>query len=81
MLRPSGLVFIVLALLTSILTRLFLASFPVSLSYFIAVPIHKCLGKHLFMKFTFPIARVNGTFFFSQSEIVLALDETSIIKN
>ena len=37
----------------------------VSLSYFIlSVPMRKCLGKHLCMSSPFPIAILNGTFFF-----------------
>ena len=39
-----------------------LLSYSVSLSYFIlAVLMRKCLGKHSFMSFTFPIAILNGT--------------------
>ena len=44
---------------------LFLPSSSVSLSYFIvAVPMHKCLGKHSCMSSPFPIAILNDTFFF-----------------
>ena len=53
------------ALLFSILTPLFLPSSSVSLSYFsLAVPMRKCLGKHSCMSSPFPIAILNGTFFF-----------------
>ena len=52
------------SLLLSILTPL-LASSSVSLPYFIlAVPMRKCLGKHPCMSSPFPIAILNGTFFF-----------------
>ena len=51
------------AVLLSILTIRILHISAVSLSYFIlAVPIRKCLGKHLH-EFTFPIATLNGTLF------------------
>ena len=41
----------------------------VSLSYFIlALPIRKCLIKHSCMSSSFPIAILNGTFFFSLCE-------------
>ena len=50
------------ALLLSILTDVFLP-YSVSLSYLIlAVPMHECLGKHLGVNSTFPIAIINGTF-------------------
>ena len=40
----------------------------VSLSNFIiAVPMLKCLGKHSCMSYTFPIAILNGTFFFDSA--------------
>ena len=62
--RPSGLLFFVPALLFSILTPLFLPPSSVYLSYFIlAVPMHKCLGKHSCMSSPFSIAILNGTFF------------------
>ena len=49
----------------STLTPLFLSSSSVSLSYFIlAVPMRECLGKHSCMSSQFPIAILNGTFFF-----------------
>ena len=70
------------ALLLSILMPLFLQSSSVSLSYFIlAVPMRECLGKHSCMSSPFPIAILNGTFFFSIGEIVLALAEASPIKS
>ena len=52
------------ALLLSMLTSFILPS-SVSLSYSIlAVPMRKCLGKHSYMSSTFPIAILNGTYFF-----------------
>ena len=52
-------------LLFPILTPLFLPPSCVSLSYFIlAVPMRKCLGKHSCISSPFPIAILNGTFFF-----------------
>ena len=63
--RPSGLLFFLPALLLSTLTPLFLSSSSVSLSYYIlAVPMRKCLGKYSCMSSPFPIAILNGTFFF-----------------
>ena len=57
--------FFVPALLFSILTPLFAPPSSVSLSYFIlAVPMRKCLGKHSCMSSPFPIAIMNGTFYF-----------------
>ena len=57
--------FFVPALLFSILAPLFLPPSSVSLSYFIlAVPMRKRLGKHSCMSSLFPIAILNGTFFF-----------------
>ena len=57
--------FFVPALLLSILALLFLRSSSVSLSYFIfAYPCCECLGNHKCMSSTFPIAILNGTFFF-----------------
>ena len=48
-----------------ILTPLFLPPSSVSLSYLIlAVSMRKCLGKHACMSSPFPIAILNGTFFF-----------------
>ena len=53
------------ALLFYILTPLFLPSSFVYLSYFIpAVPKRERLGKHLCMSYPFPIAILNGTYFF-----------------
>ena len=53
------------ALLFSILTPLSLPPLSVYLSYFIlTVPVRKCLGKHSCMSSLFPIAILNGTFFF-----------------
>ena len=58
--RPLGLHFFVPALLLSMLTHLFLSS--LSLSYFIlALPMHKCLGKHSCMSSSFPIVILNDT--------------------
>ena len=49
----------------SILTPLFLPPSSDSLSYFIlAVPMRKCLGKYSCISSPFPIAILNGTFFF-----------------
>ena len=53
------------ALLLSTLMPLFLSSSSVSLSYFILiVPMDECLGKHSCKSSPFPIATLNGTFFF-----------------
>ena len=64
--RQSGLLFFsCLLCFFSILTPLFLPPLSVSLSHFIlAVPMRKCLGKHLLMSSPFPVAILNGTFFF-----------------
>ena len=63
--RPSGFLFFVPALLLCTLMPLFLSSSSVSLSYFIlAVSMRECLGKHSCMSSPFPIAILNGTFFF-----------------
>ena len=63
--RPSGLLSFVPTSLLSIHTHFFLPSSCVSLSYFIlAVPMHECLGKHLYMSSPFPIAILNGSSFF-----------------
>ena len=78
---PSGLLFFVLSLILSILSPLCLPSSFVSLSYFmLAVPMRECLGKHSCTSFPFLIAILNGTFFFSRGEIVLAVAEYSSIK-
>ena len=53
------------AVLYSMLTPLFLPFSSVSLSSFIlAVPMGECLGKHSCMSSPFPIATLNGTYFF-----------------
>ena len=66
---PSGLHVFVPALLLSIITPLFLPSSSVSFPYFIlAVPMRKCLGKHSCTSSPFPIAILNGTFFFSEAK-------------
>ena len=63
---PSGFLFFVPALLLSILAPLYLHSSSVSLYYFIlGVPIRQCLEKHSCMSFPFPIAILNGIFFFA----------------
>ena len=63
--RPSGLFIFVPALLLAILTPLFLPSSSVSLSYFVrAFLMRECSGKHSRMSSPFPIAMLNGTFFF-----------------
>ena len=65
--RPSGLLFFLVAFLLSILMPLSLPSSSVSLSYFIlAVPIREGLGKHLCISSQFSIAILNGTFFFGE---------------
>ena len=70
------------ALLLSILAPLFLPSSFVSLSYFIlAVPMHECFGKHSCVSSPWPIAILNGTFFFSRGEIVLFLAEARLSKS
>ena len=52
-----------------ILAPLFLPSQSVSLYYFIvAVPMRECLGKHLCVSSTFPIAIMNGTFIFPSAK-------------
>ena len=64
--RPSDLFFRP-ALLISMLTPLYLPSSSVSLSsVIIAVPMQVCLGKHSCTS-SFPIALLNGTYFFSHS--------------
>ena len=56
------------ALLVSTLTPLFLPSSSVSLSYFIlAVCMRECLGEHSCMSSPFPIAILNGSFFFRET--------------
>ena len=53
------------ALLFSLLTPFFVPTSSVALSYFIlAVQIRECLGKHMGMSSSFPIAILNGTCFF-----------------
>ena len=65
--RSFGTSFFVPALLLSILTPLFLPSS--SVYYFItAVPMRECLGKHLCMNSSFPIALLNGTYFFQKQK-------------
>ena len=57
--------FFVPALRFSILTPLFLTPSSVTLSYFnLAAPMRKCLGKYSCMSSPFPIAILNGAFFF-----------------
>ena len=66
--RRSGLSFVP-ALFLSILTPLFLPSSYVSFSYFIlAASMRECLREHSRMTSPFPIAILNGTFFFSFCE-------------
>ena len=64
--KPSGHFFFVPALLFSILMPLSLppSYFSYLLRLFLAVPMRKCLGKHLCMSSPFPIAILNGTFYF-----------------
>ena len=63
--RPSVLLFFLCPLCFFPHSPLFLSSSSVSLSYFIlAVPMRECLGKHSCMSSPFPIAILNGTFFF-----------------
>ena len=67
--RPSGLLLFVPAVLFSILKPLFCVSSSVSLSYFVlAVPMHKCLGKHSCISSPCPIATLNGTFLFRKAK-------------
>ena len=55
--------------LLSILTPSFFHSSSVSLSYFIlAVPMGVCFGKYSCMSFPYPIALLNGTFFFAKRD-------------
>ena len=78
---PSGLLFFRVRFASFQLTPLYLPSSYVSLSHFIlAVPMRHRLGKYSCMSSTFPIAILNGKFFFSRGEIVLALAEASPIK-
>ena len=66
---PSGLLFFVPSLILSILTSLFLSSSSVSLSYFVlAVPMRECSGKHLCTSSPFPMAILNGNFFFREAK-------------
>ena len=51
------------------------------LSQFVLCSHARMLGKHSCMSSTFLIAILNGTFFFLQGEIVLALPEALHIKN
>ena len=79
---PSGLIFFVTALLLSILTPLFLPSSSVFLSYFIlAVPMRECLGKHLCTSSPFPIAILNGTFYFRQAKKSLLWQKLRLSKS
>ena len=78
--RPSGLFFLMPALLLSILVLLILPSSSVSLSYFIlAVPMRYCLGKHSCMSSPFPKAILNGTIFFRSVKAMNNL-KLSVIK-
>ena len=60
-----------------------LRSASVSLSYFIlALPMHKCFGKHLCMSSTFLIAILYSTYlFFSQYKMIFAYVEALPAKN
>ena len=54
----------------SFLSHASFLSLFVSLYYFIlAVPMRECLGKHSCMSFTFRIAILNGTLFFSTVQL------------
>ena len=65
MIGRHDIIFFVPAFLLSILTPFFLPSSSVSLSHFIlADHMRECLGKHSCMSSQFPIAILNGTFFF-----------------
>ena len=58
----TGLLSFVSAVLLSTFILLFLLSSSVSLSnFYLAVPMHGCLGKHSCMSSPFPIAILNGT--------------------
>ena len=52
------------ALLLSTLTCLFLTYVTLSSYFFIAVPIHECLGTHSCMSSSFSLSILNGTCFF-----------------
>ena len=64
--RQSGIYFFVPAFILSIYSSLSFYLLPLFfLSYFIlAVPMREYFGKHSCMSSTFPIAILNGTFFF-----------------
>ena len=79
--RPSGLLSFVPALLLSTLTPIFLSSSSISLSYFIlAVLMLEYLGKHSCMSSQFPIAILNGTLIFSRNDMI-EMVEVSPVKN
>ena len=62
--------YFVSSLRISILTPLCLLSSSATLSYFIHVVLmRECLGKHSCMSSPFPIATLNGTFFFSTVQL------------
>ena len=66
--RPSGLLSFVPALLLSALTPPFLPPSSVSSSYLIlAIPMRECLGKHSCTSSPIPVAMLNGTFFFRET--------------
>ena len=67
--KPFGLLSFTPALLLSLLTPLFLPCSSFCLPYFVlAVPMRNCLGKRSFMINPFPIAILNGTFFFRKEK-------------
>ena len=77
--RPSGLLSFMPAFLLSMLMPLFLQSSSVSLCYFIlAVPMREFLGKHSCMSSPFPIAILNGTFFFSRNDMIETAEQSPV---
>ena len=68
--RPLGHIGFLPAVLLFIFPILFLPPSSVSMSYFIlAAPKLKCLGKPVYMSFTFPIATLNGTCMLSWGDL------------
>ena len=70
---PSGLLFFMLALLFSTFMPVFSPSLSVSLPYFIlAVPIHECLRKHLYISsaLTIGYSHTEGYLIFSQNDMI-----------
>ena len=75
----TGFLSFVSAVLLSTFILLFLLSSSVSLSnFYLAVPMCRCLGKHLCMSSPFPIAILNGTC--SLRALILFCDDVPAIK-